>query len=346
LSEDEHSYGFWSRVVHRMALASDSVAEASFDIERALHGRSGGDANQQRPVFVTGLARAGTTIVMRLLYRTGAFRSLTYRDMPFVLAPNLWDRISRASRKTMIAEERAHGDGVLVDFDSPEALEEVFWRVKCGSAYIRDDRLVPMSAAPEIEQAFRDYVSLVLTRHPGRRYLSKNNNNVLRLGTLFSCFPDAAVLIPFREPLQHAISLMRQHRNFLERHDRDRFSRDYMTWLAHHEFGRDHRPFVFDGAAPGRGRELDLDYWLRTWTDTYGFIAAAAPEQCILLSYDRLCARSGPVWDALCARLHLPPQPVPEQLRRSYRADAPEPASADLLARAQALHGRLCERAL
>lgn len=346
----QNSYSFWSRAIHYLALANRAVAEASFDIERALCRAHGGDVADQAHVFITGLARAGTTILMRQLYRTGAYRSLTYRDMPFVLAPNTWSWISGLSRKDMVAEERAHGDDILVDFDSPEALEEVFWRVTCGNDYIRKDRLVPMSTDRDAEDDFRDYVALVLKRHPGKRYLSKNNNNILRLSSLIRCFPNAIVVIPFREPLQHAYSLMRQHRNFVEQHARDRFSGKYMTWLVHHEFGWDHRPFVFtdnafDAAQRRRSPETDLGYWLQVWINVYGFISATAPERCILLSYDRLCDQTETVWTRLCVKLSLPQQPPAEALRRSHQSidqDVPEA----LLQEAHALYAQLRERAL
>ena len=62
--------------------------ETSFDIERARFARRAREAMQGPPVFVCGLARAGTTVFMRLLHASGAFASPTYRDMPFPLAPN------------------------------------------------------------------------------------------------------------------------------------------------------------------------------------------------------------------------------------------------------------------
>ena len=36
-------------------------------------------------VFITGLARSGTTILLNALYKSNIFASLTYSDMPFVL---------------------------------------------------------------------------------------------------------------------------------------------------------------------------------------------------------------------------------------------------------------------
>lgn len=343
----QQNYNFWSRSLHRLALGSRIVAETSFDLERALNPADDGDEAVSRPVFVAGLARAGTTILMRQLYRTGVFRSLTYRDMPFVLAPNLWDRFSRLSRTDMEAEVRAHGDGILVDYDSPEALEEVFWRVNCGREYIRPDRLVPMSTDAEAENDFRDYVRLLLKAYPGRRYLSKNNNNVLRLPSLKRCFADAAIVIPFREPKQHAWSLMRQHRLFLERHEADRFSRDYMTWLVHHEFGADHRPFILDEAQFGELQGLDpasaLDYWLRIWLNAYRHIADTAPEGTYFISYERLCGDTEAVWAGLCASLGLPPGPPAEALRGS-RQDIDLGVSASLEMAAQELYDALRAR--
>lgn len=53
---------------------------------------------------------------------------------------------------------------------------------------------------------------LVLLRHGGARYLSKNNNNILRLEALATSFPDALLIHPFRDPLQQALSLLSQHR--------------------------------------------------------------------------------------------------------------------------------------
>ena len=173
-------YGLASRLLHRFALGLPLVAQASFDIERALQGVK--HSRNGPHVFVAGLARAGTTILLRALHETGGFRSLTYRDMPFVLMPNVWKRISRASRKHTEEKERAHGDRIQVSFDSPEAFEEVFWRTFCRDDYIKDDHLRPHSADGETIDRFVAFVAQVLASSGSRqaRYLSKNNNNILR----------------------------------------------------------------------------------------------------------------------------------------------------------------------
>ncbi|WP_299681658.1 sulfotransferase [uncultured Roseobacter sp.] len=338
-------YGAGAQLLHRLALGSRAVAEVSMDIDQKLYPVDRDRVAQEPHVFVAGLARAGTTILMRQLHATGAFRSLTYRDMPFVLAPNLWARLSGGARQQMAAQERAHGDGILVDFDSPEALEEVFWRVQCGESYIHADRLTPMQVPSDIRAAFQGYVASILRAAEGKRYLSKNNNNILRLPEIAAAFPQAVLLIPFRDPLTHARSLMRQHRDFLARDAEDHFARQYMTWLAHHEFGADHRPFVFTEAPPEGDPASDLDYWLRLWRATYEALLRTAPDAAVFVCYETLCDDTETVWPKLCARLDLPEAAPAETLRRPDRPAA-EPDETELLQACRALYGDLRARAI
>jgi hypothetical protein len=287
-------------MLHHMALSSRFMGEAVFDIELSRSAKNLGDHHQGNHVFVAGLARAGTTLLMRMLYGSGKFCSLTYRDMPFVMAPNLWSGISGGSAKSMVSQERAHGDGMLVDFDSPEALEEVFWRVFCESGYIAKTHLASMEVNAEITQKFQQYINLILLRYGGNRYLSKNNNNVLRLSSINRAFPNARVFVPFRDPLQHAGSLLSQHQRFCEQQSEDRFIRKYMGWLGHYEFGLDQRPFYYkeDGASSSPG-ESDfeasiVDYWIERWIDTYAHVLGqykSGQITCTFFSYEMLCSR-------------------------------------------------------
>ena len=48
--------------------------------------------NLQSPVFVTGLARSGTTILLEQLARTNVFATHRYRDFPFLHTPIWWNR--------------------------------------------------------------------------------------------------------------------------------------------------------------------------------------------------------------------------------------------------------------
>ena len=231
-------YSATDRFLHRMALGVPVLPEMLHDLERVMYLKSSPDAADGAHVFVCGLARAGTTVLTRELHRTGAFGSLTYRDMPFVLAPNAWQNLSRSSK--LDAKDRAHGDGIQVDLDSTEALEEVFWRVTCGEDYIHESSLSRHSPDAAELTAYEEFLRLVLRRTGRPRYLSKNNNNILRLPALAGQFPKAQILVPIRDPFQHAQSLLTQHLRF---QSASGFEANYFKWLGHHEFGATHRPF-------------------------------------------------------------------------------------------------------
>jgi Sulfotransferase family len=313
-------YSPLDKLLHHLALGSRMRAEILHDFERNVFLKSA-PPDEGRHVFVTGLARAGTTIVMREVHSSGAFGSLTYADMPFVLAPNFWHGLSAKGRTPGARTERAHGDGIEVDLHSPEALDEVYWRIFSGSDYIRAGSLVPHEPSEGQIQGYRNFIRLVLRRTGKRRYLSKNNNNLLRLASLAAAFPDAITLVPIRHPLDHARSLLRQHRRFLQS---DAFTRAYMGWLAHHEFGATHRPFVFDGET-ATGDPLSLEYWLAYWIAVHHRIERLEREHANiqLVPYDALISDAH-IWPAIAKRIEIPPAPLKEiRYSADWRAGQP-----------------------
>ncbi|MDH4744100.1 sulfotransferase [Sphingomonas sp. CBMAI 2297] len=337
-------YSGADRLLHRIALGSPALLEATFDIERATHRGKIAAVPIRRPVFIAGLARAGTSILTRLLHQGGGFAAPSYRDLPFPLAPNSWARLG--GKRHVEASERGHGDGLTHDLDSPEAIEEVFWRALEGRRYLRRDGLAPAAPDPETLAAFRDYVRLVLLRHGGARYLSKNNNNILRLEGLATSFPDALLIHPFRDPLQQALSLLSQHRRAARLAGEDPFRRRFMTWLGHHEFGADHRPFLFDGA-PGRDEDpTRADYWLKLWDSVHRALLSAPArvrERQFFVDYDALCASPRRYAPRLAVLVEAPIDSAALRAADSRHAEA-DPA---LLARVAETHAalRACFRA-
>lgn len=330
-------YSALDRVLHRLALAAPFRAEMVHDIERGMFLKKAPE-DTGRHVFVTGLARAGTTILMREIHRTGQFGSLTYADMPFVLAPNLWGRLNRKGQTPGRRAERAHGDGIEVDTQSPEALDEVYWRVFAGRDYIGTDRLRPHRPDEDLIAGYRDLIRLVMLKTGKTRYVSKNNNAILRLGPLAAAMPKADILVPLRRPLDHAASLLDQHRRFLRA---DAFTCDYMTWLGHHEFGATHRPFDFGGIP--RGDPLTLDYWLRLWLAVYGALdpVEATAGNVTFVPYEALSGDPA-VWAAVARRIGLTPGTAGEL--RPVIEKSPAGYDAGLAAEAEALHGQLSAR--
>lgn len=286
-------YNFISRILHRAALQSTAMAEISFDVENALVKKKC-IVFSDNPVFITGLARSGTTILMRYLYETGLFRSLTYLDMPFVLMPNTWKRMAY-KKPSAVYKERAHQDRIMVGFDSPEALEEIFWRVFCADDYIFKNRLQLHTIENNVLAKFKDYINnILLSGNAGQtRYLSKNNNNILRLRQLQQAMPNARFIIPFREPLQHALSLLNQHTHFSKIQEQDKFSLEYMNWLGHFEFGLNQKAFFLGDEDTfkemNRYDKTNLNFWLANWKNYYKYVNDNFTERALLFNYERFC---------------------------------------------------------
>ncbi len=297
-------YSKIDRLLHHLALKHPFVGELIFDLEKTIFSESRDKI--QRAIYVTGLARAGTTALMRSLYATGQFASLTYNDMPFVLAPNLWAKISSTNKKQRVMQERAHGDGIQVDFDAPEAFEEVFWKLHCGSSYIDGEALRPHSIDPETIRQLLIYQGLVCKRHGRTRYLAKNNNHILRLASVAAQTKETTYyLVAFRHPIAQARSLLGQHIRFKEA---EKFTQKYMTWLAHHEFGATHKPFQFNVNAPAVGAPDEFDYWLQRWVDAYAYLLLLLEQQdsnLIPVSYERLCTEPEH-WIEICRKVDIP----------------------------------------
>jgi hypothetical protein len=349
-----NAYSWFDRLVHRIAFASPAVQMTAAEIEGSLFGRDFEGVETGPPVFVTSLPRAGTTILLTALNASPQLATSLYRDMPFVMAPVLWARFSGGFRKASTPRERAHGDGIAIGYDSPEAFEEVIWRA-FWPEHVAPEGIAlagAEDARPEatafLERHFRKIVALRCGPEArGARYISKNNANIARLPLLRAMFPGARILVPLRDPMAHAASLRRQHANFLARHAEDAFARRYMADIGHYEFGALHRPIRFpgleelaEGLDPGR-----LDYWLAYWIAAFGHVEAHL-DAVEILDHDALCARAGPAAGAdLCALLGLPAEQAPAIGGQFRAAPPPDPETAAhrgaLRERAEALHARL-----
>ena len=267
-----NNYSWLQQKLHQLALSSQLIREVTLDVESSLVSINQTNENH---VFVTGLARSGTTILLNALHISHEFASLSYRDMPFVLAPNLWSKLS-INKRDIDLVERAHGDGIKVSLESPEAFEEVFWMT-----FARENK--------DIKDKLKNYVQLINHKYQKKRYLSKNNQNIRRLELISDTFPDSKILVPFRNPIQHANSLFTQHQRFIEDSKKDTFISKYMKWIGHTEFGPNYIPIhnknlLFED-------NLNINHWLEQWHLTYqnSLEAFRNKENIHFICYEKLC---------------------------------------------------------
>lgn len=352
-AHDAVPYSALDRALHNYALSSPERQISLSAIEDRCWKRRIAATTVGEPVFITSLPRAGTTILLQLLASQPEFASATYRNMPFTLSPLLWGQFSRLFRKASEKVERAHGDGIEVDFDSPEAFEEMIWIAFWGDRF--DGQRIDLWEASDRNAEFEAFLfrhmrKIVLTAPGSQRYVSKNNANIARLPLLASAFPGASVVIPIRDPVSQIASLMRQHRRFTELHARDRFSRQYMEGIGHFEFGAALKPIAFPGAPASAEGAAGVDYWLQYWISAYEHVLHTAPGGAVFVDHAALSRDPASQLPKLAEALHVDDPEAFCAASGMFRARerAPEPfdVHANQMQRANDLYARLQERAL
>ncbi len=261
------------------------------------------DVRVDRPVYVTGLARSGTTILLEFLsrHRQAAFHR--YRDFHGIFVPYWWQR-NDVSQRRFEPEERAHGDGLKVTPDSPEAMEECLWMAFFDQLHNphASNILDADSANPAFESFYRDHICKVLLARGRQRYVAKGNYNLSRLKYLLKIFPDARFVVAVRHPRSHVASSIKQHRLFCEGEARHPRALSYMRHVGHYEFGLDRRPIHVGDAKKTEqiiefwNADQEVRGWARYWAMLYGWFAAqiesdTALRQAVeLVRFEDLCA--------------------------------------------------------
>ena len=173
------------------------------------------------------------------------------------------------SGKKSKEKERAHGDNVLFSQDSVEALEEYFFKAELHDQFIEGDFLLKHSISKEANEKYLQYQNL-LTDVNETTYLTKNNNFILRYPAMRRLNDEFICFFMFRDPIDHALSLLSQHKKFVQLQTEDPFVLDYMNWLGHHEFGLGFKPFLFDEKLAWDSEALlDINFWLKDWINYY-----------------------------------------------------------------------------
>jgi len=327
----ENRYSWLDRMLHRISFSTNGLQLVLSDIEDSMFAKQLSDIEINKPVFVTAIPRAGTTLLLELLVNQGEFVTHTYRNMPFVLVPLLWAKFSDKFRNYGLAQERAHGDGMQITVDSPEAFEEIVWKAFWKDHYSTES-IIPWGSedSPEFTTFIYSHIRKIIQLHrqagrPYSRYVSKNNLNIARIPYLMKLFPDARIVIPFRDPVKHAASLLLQHKNFLKIHKEDTFAKKYMEAIGHYDFGENLRPVDFNHWL-GRASDMKpdtLEFWLRYWLASYQILLSESASQVVFFNFDLFCHQPDLSLAILaeCAQLHEPDKLVQQASKiRSARS--------------------------
>ena len=261
------NYSGIQKFLHDFVLSKKFINKSLFELEKIIYLKNR-DIKNQLHIFITGMPRSGTTSLLNFLFSSGEYASLTYNNMPFILSPNFSKFFQK---KNIQKKERLHGDGINFDNYSPEALDEIFF--DNNEEFVKNELV--------------NYIQLILLNNKKNKYLSKNNLNYKRIDLIKSILPNSIFLIPIREPLQHANSLLSQHLHFSQLQKEDDFIRRYMNYLGHNEFGLNHKSWN----NPDDFRDFNnINYWLEQWYLFYEFIYKRfqSYENCYFIVYEEL----------------------------------------------------------
>ena len=243
------NYSSIQKFLHDFVLSKKIINKSLFELEKIIYLKNK-DINNKSHVFITGLPRSGTTSLLNFLFSSHEYASLTYNNMPFILSPHFSKLFHK---KNITKKERLHKDGIDFDNNSPEALDEIFF--DNNEEFVKHEIV--------------NYIQLILLSNNKTKYLSKNNLNYKRVDLIQSIFPNSIFLIPIREPLQHANSLLNQHLHFSQLQSEDHFIIRYMNYLGHHEFGLNHKPW---NNPIHFSDSNNINYWIEQWCLFYELI--------------------------------------------------------------------------
>lgn len=269
-----------------------------------------GEVRIDRPVYVCGLARSGSTLLLEVLAAHPQFTSHRYSDYPAIWFPWWWNALrGRLPLPSVPPRERAHRDRIEVTPDSPEAFEEIFWMHFFADRHRAevDQTLDGRERNAAFDAFLRDHVRKLLAVRGAKRYVAKANYHGARLGYLRALFPDARFVVPVRDPLTHVASLVKQDRLFCAAARENPSIATHLARVGHFEFGPHRRVQNLDDAEAAQR----IAHWHATgcsaqayalqWAQVYGHLLdhldrdRALAEATLLVRHESLCAEPAPM---------------------------------------------------
>jgi hypothetical protein len=277
-----------------------------------------------RPVYICGLPRAGTTITLQRLSEHPDVVTHKYADFLMPYMPYVWNKVFPripvdAMRKPV---PRIHRDRIEVTRDSAEMGEEILWEhffphIHAETNYSVLDGSTSNAA---FERFYDEHLRKLALVRGRSRYVSKAIMCVVRMQYLRKLFPDARFLLYIRNPVDHVASLIKQDRIWAELEQSDPRQIEIIELTGHHEFGP-HQVMANVGN-PEELREIRrlfdsgqvAESRARYWAYVYGFVAKQlqddpelAKRVCVV-RYEDLCTDSLATIDRIVAHTELRPE--------------------------------------
>lgn len=340
-NKKKSDYSELSQLLHKLALDNYYLADKLFKRE-SKNIKKKGYKTRNDFVVISGLARAGTTSLMNDLATIENFVSLSYANMPFVMIPNLWSRFYKP--KTEKVKERSHKDGIMIGYNSNEALEEYFFKVKANDSYVQDLSVTEYEVPKDDYSDYLDYQTNIKL-DDNKLYIAKNNNFIVRYKSIRALNEDFIFVILFRDPVTHTASLFEKHKYYQKIQKDDSFVLNYMNWLGHYEFGLNQKPFVFNDLSKDfiNDDKESLDFWLKSWVNYYSYVLTIQHPNTILVNYDSYCKNPKETISSILNKTGVDAK-LPEYVPFNNTRTSGKEYSGELFNKAQAIYKELCSR--
>ena len=258
-----------------------------------------------KPIYITSLARSGTTIITEILSKGENICSHTYADFPSVFTP-YWKNWLRQKQKFLAGKkvERTHSDRIMINNDSPDAFEEVIWMYFFPQIHGKDSHKTQFSENNQFIKYYHDNIKKHLLVKNKSRYIAKANYNISRIEALLKISPDAKFIIPIRHPINHIASLVKQHNIYLKAAKDNQKIDGQLAASGHFEFGNNRQIINMPGSDySDKVAELwqhnkEVQGWAHYWQGLYASIDELKHknpqlnEAIQIFKYEELCHNS------------------------------------------------------
>jgi hypothetical protein len=285
-----------------------------------------------RPIFITGLARAGTTITLEMLSKHPDVATHRYLHMVMPYVPHWMQSFADKTPIMLSPTERVHKDRIMVNRNSPEAVEEIFWQ-RYFEATLDESTSNVMSediSNPEFEEFYERHIRKLMRDQLRTRYAAKNNYNVARMEYIQKIFPNVKFLIIVRNPFDHIASLAKQDKILSEVERQDPRLLDWTKIIGHREFGgakicinlgdsntvQEIRNHWSDKTAYVKG-------WAKYWASVYSHVHQTLEnnqklaEAALVVRYETLCEEPDATIDRIIEHTELDPKKF-EHVKKEY----------------------------
>jgi Sulfotransferase family len=194
----------------------------------------------ERPIFITGLPRSGTTLLHSLLAQDDAVRVPRAQDMIFPYpscAKERDDRFAQVERQLRLFQVLAPEMKAMhpLAADGPQECTEITAQVFQSLRYEATHRVpsyqnwIDLSGHLAAYSFHKRFIQHLQHQNPGGRWILKSPDHIHAMGAIETVYPDNGIVFVHRDPVRVAASAMKLT---------EVIRRPFTRYIDRHEIGR------------------------------------------------------------------------------------------------------------